>query len=407
MLTVLFSSPIRKFIQEHQQDDPNELLLKYNAINDIPISFIVDQIVGRKKAKEKLPTWYGHDLIVYPPALNIEQASSEKAAFYKVSFLKRVLMQHLENKIVADLTGGFGVDSFAFSQSFKEVHFVEPNHKLLELARHNHQQLGATNISYYNDTAEQFLQSLPNIKKFDLLYIDPSRRNKADRKVFSFNQCEPDVVKLQDKILLLSNFLLVKASPLLDIDVGRKQLKHIKKICIVSIHNECKELLFYCEKKTKSEAVIDAINLNINNDEDRLEFTLSHESKAEVNYSNPLKYVYEPNASILKSGAFKTVASVFGIYKIHPNTHLYTSDNLIKSFPGRIFQVISTVKSDPKEIQHFFSERKANIITRNYPLTVNEIRKKVGLFEGGEKFLIACSGLEKKFLLVACKLNSR
>jgi hypothetical protein len=189
----------------------------------------------------------------------------------------------------------------------------------------------------------------------------------------------------------------------LDIDIALKELQYVKKVSIISIHNECKELLFYCENNFNSEPVVEAINLT-----DGVEsflFKISEERKAEVTYSDPLKFIYEPNASILKSGAFRTIAAVFNVHKIHANTHLYTSDRFIENFPGRIFQTESFVKSDPKIIRNFFPAGKGNVVTRNYPLTVEGLRKKINLKEGGDKFLIGCSGVKKKFLIVATKIR--
>jgi hypothetical protein len=402
LIHLICSPGIQSFIEEHHQDDPNELLLKYKSILDVPTSIIVDQIVGRRKAKEKLPTWYNHEQIIYPPSLNIEQSSSEKAALHKVVELKKSFSTDLQTKILLDLTGGFGVDSYFFSHSFKEIHFVEPNKELLEIVKHNYRNLQATNIYYYHTTAEEFLNS-PNTKMFDLIYIDPSRRIKDNLKVFSLHQCEPDIVTLQDKIWKIGDKVLVKSSPLLDIDIALKELYYVKKISVLSLYNDCKELLFYCEKNFYSEPIIEAINLT--DREESILFRISGERNAEVTYSDPLKFVYEPNASLLKSGAFKTIAATFHVHKMHTNTHLYTSDMFIENFPGRIFQTESLVKSDPKIIFNFFPAGKGNVITRNYPLTVEALRKKIKLKEGGDKFLIACSGAKKKFLIVASKIK--
>ena len=230
------------------------------------------------------------------------------------------------NQALLDLTGGFGVDSFFFSKIAKEVHFVEPNNNLLEVAKHNHHVLGATNLHYYNSTAEKFLDSLSSAMKFDMLYVDPSRRSKGGQKVFSLSQCEPDLIKLQHKIWQFTDNLLIKTSPLLDIKLGIKELPHVKKVYVISVHNECKEVLFYCEKNFLSEPSIVAINLD--DEESSFSFSFSDEEKAEVQYEDPLVYLYEPNASILKAGAFKSIGARFGIYKLHPNTHIYTSDHL-------------------------------------------------------------------------------
>jgi len=403
LINSLLSPQVQSFIAQHLDDDVNQLLLKYKTVNDVPISLIVDQIVGRKKAFEKIPTWSHQELIVYPPGVNVEQCSSEKAATIKTDLVKDQLGLNIGSKSMVDLTGGFGVDSFFFSKIFKEVHFVEPNANLLEIAKHNHRQLGATNIHYYNTKAEAFLISDSIKKNFDLIYIDPSRRSSGNQKIFSLNQCEPNIIALQPEIWKAGKTLLLKTSPLLDISAGLNDLQFVKKVCVTAIHNECKELLFYCEKNFQSEPIIDAVNLNA--EKFSFSFSISAERDTKITYSDPLKFVYEPNAALLKSGAFKTIASLFNIYKLHPNTHLYTSDHIVPDFPGRIFEIESFLKSDPKIILKAFDSGRANIFVRNYPLTVNEIRKKTGLNEGGDKFLIGCSGISKKFLMVGSRLN--
>jgi len=404
LINYLLSKKIQSFIQEHQQDDPNELRLKYKTIFEIPANIVIDQILGRKKTKEKLPTWYNTSRVVYPASLNLEQSSSERTALQKLKLFMQGTDFDLGRARVLDLTGGFGVDSFFFSKAVKEVHFVEPNDNLFEIAQHNHHVLGATNLHYYNSTAEKFLNSLSSPAKFEMSYVDPSRRSKGGQKVFSLNQCEPDVIKLQPTIWQFTDKLLIKTSPLLDIKLGLKELKNVKKVHVISVHNECKEVLFYCEKNFLSEPAIAAINLE--DDESSFSFSFSDEEKAEVQYDDPQVYLYEPNASILKAGAFKSICARFGVYKLHPNTHIYTSHHLVSNFPGKVFQVEGFVKSSAKELMNFFEGSRANILTRNYPLSVDALRKKTRLKDGGKKFLIGCSGVGRKFLIVANKLDS-
>jgi 16S rRNA G966 N2-methylase RsmD len=397
----VLSKEIQSFVREHQHDDPNDLRLKYKTIFDIPAGVVVDQILGRRKSKEKLPTWYASSRVIFPPSLNLEQSSSERTALEKIKLLRK--QTDIAGGRILDLTGGFGVDSFFFSQVAKDVHFVEPNKSLLEIARHNHDALGSPNVHYYNYTAEDFLDSASNTKKFDVLYIDPARRSKDGLKVFSLQECEPDVIKLQHKIWQVTDILLIKTSPLLDIKLGLKELQNVKRVYVISVHNECKEILFYCEKSFSSEPAIEAINLD--DKEYTLAFSFHEEEEAEVKYSDPLVYLYEPNASLLKAGAFKTIAAHFHIYKLHPNTHLYTANHLLPDFPGKVFRVEALAKSDPNELSDFFADSKANVLTRNYPLSVDVLRKKTRLKDGGQKFLIGCSGLKKKFLIVATKLD--
>ena len=401
MILKLLTPKIQNFIEEHKLDDPNGLLLKYKIVDDVAVSIIVDQIKGRKKAKEKLPTWFKNAQIIFPPSINMEQSSSEQTAQYKAEILTRIWGNGRALNRMLDLTGGFGVDSFFLSKFFNKVYFVEPDENLIEIATHNHHQLGSDTFYYFNTSAEEFLTS--STMSFDFIYLDPSRRSKGNQKVFSLTQCEPNAILLQERIWKITENFLIKTSPLLDIQQGLKELKYVKRVYVISFQNECKELLFLCQKNFDSEPIIEAID--IADREKSLAFLFSNERDTEVNYSAPLKYLYEPNASILKSGAFKTVASLFKMPKIHPNTHLYTSDKFLKNFPGRIFEIESLTKNDPKILREFFPDGKANVITRNYSASVDELRKKTRLTDGGEKFLIAFSGVKKKFLAVAKKLN--
>ena len=402
MIKFPLSDNVQSFIEDHYNDDPNQIILKYKSIDGLPVSIVADQLNGRKKSKDKLPSWYLKKNIVYPPSLNLEQSSSEKAAIAKVAILQRELGPNLSGKTLLDLTGGFGVDSYVFSKHFMKIDFVEPDSYLLTIAKHNHQVLGAINIDYHNTSAEAFLTTVAK-SSYDVIFIDPSRRIDGDKKVFSLNQCEPNVAALQQNIWGLTRHLLVKVSPLLDIQVGLKELLFVKSVVVTSVHNECKELLFYSERNFRTEPTIEAIN--INGEKTTFSFVLSQERNAEVTYSDPLRYIYEPNASILKSGAFKLVGVAYNIFKLQPNTHLFTSDCLVEGFPGRIFQIESKVKPDPKSLTLYFKDGKANILVRNYPLSVNDIRKKTRLKDGGEKFLIGCSGMHEKFLLVAIKIK--
>lgn len=399
MLEKLLSSEVQKFINDHIESDEHKLLLKHRTIFDLPTITIIDQIVGKRKAREKLPTYYNASGIIYPPSINLEQSSSEYTAQFKANILK--LLNLNSYKSLVDLTGGFGVDTLCFSKVFDQVNYVEPTQALLKIAKNNHEQLGQSNILYISATAEDYLKETSHA---DVIYIDPSRRHQGEGKVFRFADCDPDITQLQNIILQKSSLLLVKASPLLDIQQGIKELNFVKKVFVVALYNDCKELMFLCERDSHSEVIIEAVNLGREVDES-FSFTFSSEKNHPINFSDPLKYLYEPNVAILKAGAFKSVAEKYAVMKIQANTHLYTSDQLINSFPGRIFEIEKSVKPDKKMIKEHFPEMKANILVRNYPMTVVELKKKTGLIEGGETYLIGFSGRTKKFLVVARRLR--
>lgn len=396
--TSLLAPAVQAFIRAHEHGDERQLVLKHKEIAGAPAARVAEQIAARRKAKDKLPGYYQAEGIVYPPGVNLEQSSSEQTARYKQNILQQ---EGAQRGTVADLTEGFGIDTFFLSQTFQQVHAIEPNESLQVIARHNHTQLGARNIRYHNTTAEEFLDH--SEATFDLVYIDPSRRD-GSQKVFKLSDCMPDVVALQDRIFTKANDLLVKASPLLDVQQGLKELSCVKVVYIVAVDNECKELLFFCRRGYAGGPSIVAVNLKHGVPE-TFSFTIPEEQQAQVTDTPPATYLYEPNAAILKAGAFRLLAGRYGVSKIQINTHIYTSDTLVGDFPGRVFKVEAFVKSDPRAVLPLFPEGKGNVITRNYPLPAEALKKKVGLRDGGEKYLLAFSGGREKFLAVATRVK--
>lgn len=398
MIEQLLQPTVQEFIRQHANDDEQSLLLKHKTIHGLPASLIAWQISGRRKSKSKIPLYYNTANMVYPPGVNLEQSSSEETAVFKASLLQRQLPAA---KSLVDLSGGFGVDSFFFSKVAERVTYVEPNAELIEYAKHNHLQLGAENIRHVHSSAEEFLESLTS--HVDCFYIDPSRRSASNKKIFKLNECEPNIISILPTIFAHADYLLVKAAPLLDLQEGLLDLNGVKQVWVVSVRNEVKELLFLCAKNHSDEPVVSAVNLE--SDHEPFTFKLSDERAAQAPVSDPLTYLYEPNASILKAGAFKVIAATYALGKIHPNTHLYTSNELINRFPGRIFKINTHLKADAKTVATHFPENKVNVITRNYPLSPDALKKKFKLRDGGERYLIGCSGEKQKFLLAAERLK--
>ena len=393
---LLLRSELQDFIKQHESDDESALVLRHKDIYGLPAADIAQQIAGRKKAKNKLPLFYNTPDIVYPPSLNLEQCSSESTARFKA----RLFSGHR----ALDLTGGTGVDSFFLSRSFEEVIYVEKNEALLQLTVHNHSVLGAKNITHHCQDAASFIAS--SSKKLDLIYIDPSRRSASNKKVFRFAECSPDVVSLLPTLLTISGTILIKASPLIDIKQGIKELGHVSRVYVVGYNNECKEILFLVNSNVGFPALIEAIDLSPDDAVDRsISFKHNEEAQAEVTYAEPETYLYEPNAMILKAGAFKLVATKYGLKKIAPNTHLYTSSEVVNSFPGKIYKVENYLKSNPKSVAALLPSGKANIITRNYPLTPAQVKSKLKLKDGGESFVIGFSGTKKKYLALAKRIR--
>lgn len=391
-ISLLSQPEIQQFIIDNEQSDVQKLVLRHNEILGVPSSWIAQQILGRRKAKQKLPKWYDTPGIIYPPSVNMEQCSSEVTAKYKQSLVGR---HH-----AADLTGGFGVDTFFLSKKFYLTEYVEPDESLLPLVRHNLSLLGVQNIVFHPQPVENFLAN--HTAMYDLLYLDPSRR-QSSRKVFRFADCTPDVIKLRSKLLKRSPHLLIKASPLMDLKQSSRELNAVDQFIVLAAEGECKELLISLRREKGGEPTIHAVDLDREGEPTPFAFTWSQEKKASVDFSAPRAYLYEPNLAIMKAGAFKLVGQRFGLYKLGPDTHLYTAEEKINSFPGRIFKVVEEVGLDRKLVERFAGGF-ANILTRNYPLSVDAIKKKSGLAEGGTRYLIATK-TTKNVVLVADRLR--
>ncbi len=397
---LLISTPeVQEYLSANESIDEKKLLLAKKEILGISSSELAIQIIGRRKAKLKFPSWYQTTGIVYPHSVNLEQSSSEVAAKFKVELVQPELR---DSSLLVDLTGGFGVDTFFLSTLFSETIHVEPNEELSSIAAHNHHRLGATSIRQVQQTAEAFLKA--NKKMVSLFFIDPSRRSES-KKVFKLADCQPNIAALQHVLFSFSRFILTKASPLLDIQQALRELKHVTKVAVVSVENECKELLFLQKFGFEGEPIIETINLsNEGAVVERFVFTALEERAATVVFSSPLDYLYEPNASILKSGAFKLVAEKFGLRKLQANTHLYTSPNLFTDFPGRVFK-IEALNPTLQMFKELLPDGKANVATRNYPLSAQELKKKLKLKDGGEKFVIGFSEEKRKSVVIASRIK--
>jgi len=399
-LSQLTQPNIQDYLFEHEGEDERVLVLKQKEVDGIPSSIIATQLSGRRKAKSKLPTWYRTKGIIYPPTLNLEQCSSEATAIFKTS----VINHYVSSKRTAvDLTGGFGVDAFFLSTLFESIHYAEPNAELFEITKLNHLRLGALNIIHHCLPAEQFIEQTDF--EFDLVYVDPSRRDEHSRKVYKLADCLPDITVLRPVLFNKSRFILLKASPLLDIQQGLREMPHVKSVFVVSVSNECKELLFLAEKNYRGDPLIEAVDLSENGDvQSSFSFRFPDERSSSSVLGEPDKYLYEPNASVLKSGAFKLMSEKFGLTKLGVNTHLYTSSSVVPNFPGKVF-LIECLNPDAKQLKAFLPDGKVNIVSRNYPLSPEEIKKKLRLRDGGFKYLIGFSSSKKKYLAVCSKIT--
>ncbi len=392
----LLQPEVQSYIKIHEHDEVEELLLSQKSIAGVAIREIVQQIIGRRKVKHKIPLFFQCQNIIFPPAIHIEQSSSQAAAIFKSKLI--------EGDTIVDLTGGFGVDSFFFSKTFRKVIYLEPVLQLLELVHHNHRELNALNIEHIHQSAEDFLNSLD--KNLDACFIDPSRRDELQRKVFRFQECQPDIVTLLPTLKNHFKTILIKAAPLLDITLGLHELNDVSQVYIVSTDNECKELLFQISESKAQTPTLHAIDLDPSGEVlNEFTFTRPEETNASVSFSDPQSFLYEPSAALLKAGAFRLLCSRFGLKKLAPSTHLYTSNLIQEHFPGKIFRVAHTIKPDKAAAAKYISSGQANVTTRNYPMTPVALKKKLGLKDGGSQYVIGFSGEKKRWLVVAERIK--
>lgn len=387
-----------QFIAAHREDDVRQLALRVRQYPDVDAAFALEQIEGWQKARHKLPSLAQTEGWQWPKRLSMEQCSSEETAR-----LKRRIAGSVRRG--ADLTGGFGIDSYYLSEGAEEWHYVEMQEALCRTAAHN---FGLTDrrISVHHTTAEQFLEEMP---KMDLLFLDPARRDGHGGKVFRLQDCTPDLTQLYPALMEKTERLMVKLSPMLDLQEALRHLPDAREVYIISIRNEVKELLIVCRESQPAAAMeIAAVNLLPARGpgqpmrEEVFRFREEDEATASaelLSSSDSLSgYLYEPNAAILKAGAFRLISARFGFRKLAVSTHLYHSEQLLDDFPGRAFRITGIAdKSNQKSL----SGQQANILTRNYPLRPEELKKKLKLKDGGERYVIGARLGDKPVLLLA------
>ncbi len=421
---------VKDFIKKHLNDDVNKLALS-KFPEEIDKQFVIRQIQARQVLSKKLPSWAENDELIFPKKLSLEQCSSELTAKYKASLSTKCQEKVGENscdledkkRILVDLTGGMGVDTAFLSDNFDKTYYVEMQEELCDIARHNFKILNK-NIEVINDNAEHFLMTCGEV---DCIYLDPARRDEYGRKMVSLHDCSPDVAELQDILFVKAKTVMVKLSPMLDIDIVKKELKNIKEIHVVAVKNECKEILLEIQKLSNSATQqLRILATDLREDWD-LSFSEDEEQNAEWTLADKVgKYLYEPGVACMKAGCFKLLSQRFNIDKLHRNSHLYTSDVLLPDFPGRIFEVIDTFpfdKKTKKEIssrcQQISSEdfsatqqlgnsatlKKASVAVRNFPLSAEELRKNLGLQDGNDFYIFGTTMKgEKKIVVLTRKV---
>ena len=434
------------FIRQHQDDDVRQLAFLGSKYPEVDMPFALDQIRGRKMARVKLPRWASIDGIIYPPHISMEQCSSEATALYKAELAERLLNQQKikicefttkdtvapkfaknegtcenQGKVgFADLTGGFGVDfSYIAERLGVRAMYVERQEHLCEKAKENFLRLGLANAEVKNGDGIEVLHTLEHLS---LISIDPARRDDAGNKVVSLKDCTPDVTVLQEEMLSKADYVVIKLSPMLDWHRAISELSHVREVHIISVNNECKELLLVLSARNMGDMeassadgeVKRTVNLRIYCVNDAQSFVCEKSDmeassvKIAPSTLEEMQYLYEPNASLMKAGCFGVLSGRYDARMLSKNSHLFVSREPITAFPGRSFRIIAVSSFNKKELKrHLSGITKANIATRNFPLSVAELRKRLKLKDGGETYIFATTLSDESHVLVITNKNSR
>ena len=385
------------YIRQHADDDVRKLALQGVKDAEVDLQMALQQIAGRQTARRKLPSWAAVDGIIYPPHLNMEQCSSEQTARYKGKIAG-------EGESMVDLTGGFGVDFYWISQGFRQRTYVEQNELLCTISSHNFEVLGLACSVCCCDTAT-YRTTMPHV---DLIYMDPARRNEHGGRTHGIADCSPNVLELLPLLLEKADRLLLKLSPMLDWRKAVEDLKYVTEVHIVSVDNECKELLLLLDKERKGDLRVVCVN-----DDSQFEFFPTERNGLSLVEKRPFAgretaFLYEPNASIMKAGCFEAVEARYPVRQVAPNSHLFLSDVEIEDFPGRKFQILAISSMNKQDIKKYFSEslvsmKSANISIRNFPMSVDQLRKKLKLKDGGDTYIFATTTASGEHKLLICR----
>ncbi|MBR5158745.1 MAG: SAM-dependent methyltransferase [Bacteroidaceae bacterium] len=386
------------FIREHRTDDVRKLALASHP-KEIDLQYALTQISGWQAAKSKLPLWADTDGVIYPRHLSMEQCTSQYIAQYKASVVEQFIGKDFK---MADLTGGFGVDCFFISRSASSTCYNEMSSELCDIALNNYKVLQRSDIAVTCGSAEDFIAQQGT---FDLLYLDPARRDGAGRKVVSISDCQPDIKALQDNLLKAAKYVMVKLSPMLDISRALTELRNVSRILIIGLEGECKELVFILERGYSQEPVIKAVDINADGTP---EMAVSSAKSADNALPLPIAapeqllpgtYISEPSAPYMKSALFRTIAAQTGTALLHLDTHLFWSKEKPESFPGRIFKIEGIIPFDKRSLSAL-TKTQANLSVRNFPETAPALQQKLKLRDGGPRYLIATTLKDGKRVLL-------
>lgn len=404
------------FALRHRLDDPRKLALTAKPGDGIDLIAALQQIAGWQAARRKLPSWAAVDGIIYPPHLAMEQCSSENTARYKARVAARLLGQAAGNGIMYDLTGGFGVDFSFLSPLFAKAVYVEQQEDLAEIARHNFAVLGLKNAEVHCSTAAEILHSIDHAA---MIYLDPARRDTHGGRTFALADCTPDVLSMMNELMTKTDLLMIKLSPMLDRHEVTRQLNDVRELHIVSVRNECKEIVpvllssardLSCDRDRR-DCSVPAVHCV--NDDNEFVFTATSEvahiaGQVQVDAPNTVagSFLYVPNASVMKAGCFDEIASRYCIRPLSANSHLFISPRFIEDFPGRTFRITAVSSMNKRELRKTLGGiRQANIAVRNFPMTVEQLRRRLGLADGGDNYLFATTNDNGEHIVLLCRKN--
>lgn len=391
-----------EFIREYREHDIRQLALQANRFPDVDMPYVLDQIQGWQIARRKLPKWAACDGVIFPPHLSMEQCSSEPTAQYKLNLAMEWTERVGHASRMTDLTGGFGVDFSFTSCAFAAATYVERSEQLCHIVEHNLPLLGLNNATVVCADAVEYLST---VEPQTMLFLDPARRDEHGAKTVMLADCTPDVVQLLPKLLEKSRFTMLKLSPMLDWHKAVDDLQGtVREVHIVSVGGECKELLLVLSTVVESELKVYCADLSTASDSSSL-FVYTPGSSAPVVNSKlktqNSKFVHEPNASIMKAGCFDELAAAYGVSPVSRNSHLFLSDEPVEDFPGRSFVVECVTTMNKSELRKaLVGVEKANIATRNFPLSVAELRKRLKIKDGGDVYIFATTTAEGEHLLL-------
>ena len=376
------------FIRQHKTEDVRRLALQGGRHPEVDLLYALDQIAGWQKARTKLPSWAACEGLIYPPHLSMEQCSSEATATYKARMAGR-------GQLFVDLTAGFGVDAAFIAQGFQQAVIIEQQERLCAIVAENYKRLGLNQVEVRCGDGIEYLHSMEHA---DLIFIDPARRDEYGGRTYGIADCTPNVLELREELLAKADRVIMKLSPMLDWRKAVEDLRKVDEVHIVSVDNECKELLLVMSKTAKSLQVF-----CVNNDEVFVFSPVLTQNASLPLASSDLRFLYVPNASIMKAGCFGELAERFQMAPLDRNSHLFVSDSKVPDFPGRCFKIEKLTSMNKRELKEALTGiRQANIAVRNFPLSVAELRKRLKLQDGGDTYIFATTVAGRGHQLLIC-----